>query len=164
MKPVTIKRTTDGLPLMILNAAIALFPGLYMLFQSKPGSITFIVGALLTFLVIVTGTFIFVAIFKRHGFLILTKDGLMFQDNDGKKFRKWEDIRSYQVETKTLEEYSDEMNRYLERKEHAIILVLKDEHSARISADKLSKGPDEIIELFDLYKNGFRQALNGQVN
>lgn len=139
---------------MIFNAIIALFPGLYMMFQSRPGSITFIVGALFTFLVIVIGAFIFVAIFKRHGFFILTKEELVFQDNAGKKCYKWDDIRSYRIETETLEEYSDEMNRYLERKEHAIVLVLKDERSARVSANKLSKEPAEIIELFDLYKNG----------
>jgi hypothetical protein len=117
--------------------------------QYRITSIAFILAALFTVFIIAIVTFAFVVIFKRHVFFILTKDGVEAQG----KFCRWNDIGSYRMETETQQYYSNEMNSNQEMKTHSIILELKDGSSTRISADKLSKRPAEIIELFDLYKN-----------
>lgn len=133
--------------MMILLFIIGLFPGLYIMSQNS--GITFMLGGLFTLFMVVIGVFGFVVIFKHHVFFKLTKDGLVFSG----AFWKWDDIRSYRVEMETQQYYSDEMNRSQSVKVYSIILDLEDGSSARVSVDKLSRGPAEIVELFDVYKN-----------
>ncbi|MRG48403.1 hypothetical protein GFS24_25030 [Chitinophaga sp. SYP-B3965] len=147
MKTIAIKRTTSDLPMMLLVAITFLFPGFYIMSQYRITSIAFILAALFTVFIVVVAAFAFVVIFKRHVFFILTKDGL---ESSG-KFCRWDDIGSYRMETETEQYYSNEMNSNQERKTHSIVLDLKDGSSMRISADKLSKRPAEIIALFDRY-------------
>lgn len=159
MKPVIIKRTRNDVPGMILLLIIALFPGLYFMYDSNMDSIGFIIAALYTILIIVIAVFAFKTIFKYHGSFILTKEGMRYRDNDGHKdsgdnFYKWEDINSYQIVTEKDRYFSNETNTYQENDKHFLVLALGNESAIRISADKLSKKPDEIIKLFDGFKKG----------
>ena len=159
MKAITIKRTRSDLPGMILIAGLFLFPGLYMMYESRITSTAFILAAIFTLLIATIASFVFVLIFKYHGFFMLTKDGLVFQQNDGKKVSekklcKWEDISSYRLVTETERYYSAELNGYQEKDACSIVLTLHDGSSLRIAADKLSREPEEIIALFDWYRRG----------
>ena len=156
MKKVTIRRTKGDVPLMILIASLALFPGLYIMSENSPSDITFILAALFTLLVIVIAVFSFRVIFKYHSSLTLTTEGVGFRDNhaSGGFFYKWEDVESYQLITETDRHYSHETGTYQENDVHSIYLILENGSSKRVSVDKFSKKPGEIIELFDLYKRG----------
>ncbi|SIN95545.1 hypothetical protein [Chitinophaga niabensis] len=159
MKTVTIKRTRGDVPLMLLIACVALFPGLYIMSENSPADIAFILAALFTLLVIVIAVFGFRVIFKYHSALTLTTEGVAFQDNNKKNtaaafFYKWADIKSYQLITEKDRYYSNETGTYQENDVHSISLTLEDGSSMLVSADKFSKKPREIIELFDLYKKG----------
>lgn len=159
MKTVTIRRTRRDVPLMIIITALGLFPGLYMMFESSPADIIFLWGALITLLAAVIAVFCFRVIFRYHSCFTFTKEGLEFRDNDKNKssvnfFFRWEDIKTYRLETKTDRYYSNETNTWQESDVHAIVLTLEDGNSVHVSADKLSKRPGEMIALFDLYKKG----------
>lgn len=133
--------------MMLLLAGIFLFPGIYLMYDSGIGSITFILAALFALLVIIIAVFGIIVIFRYHSFFTLTEEGVEFNH----VFYRWEDIRSYQMITEKDRYFSNETNTYQENETHAIILTLEDDNSIRISADKLSKKPAEIIRLFDLY-------------
>ncbi|WP_343306589.1 hypothetical protein AAHN97_05685 [Chitinophaga niabensis] len=159
MKTVTIKRTRGDVPMMVLIAILALFPGLYIMSENSPADLAFILAALFTLLVVVIAVFSFRVIFRYHSSLTLTTEGVAFQDNHRKNasvvfFYKWEDIKSYQLITETDRYYSHETSTYHESDVHSISLALEDGSSKRVSVDKFSKKPDEIMELFDLYKKG----------
>lgn len=159
MKTVTIKRTRGDVPMMLLIAGLALFPGLYIMSENSPADLAFILAALFTLLVVVIAVFSFKVIFRYHGALTLTTEGVGFRDNDKANssvifFYKWEDVRSYQLITETDRYYSQETGTYHESNVHSISLTLEDGSSKRVSVDKFSKKPVEIIELFDLYKKG----------
>lgn len=132
---------------MLFIAIVFLFPGVYIMLDNRVGSVTFILAALFALLVIVLAVFGFVVIFKYHGFITLTEEGVEFD----RIFYRWEDIRSYRMVTETERYYSNETNTYQENEIHVIILTLEDDNSIRILGDKLSKRPAEIIQLFDLY-------------
>jgi hypothetical protein len=148
MEPVTIRRTKKDLPLMLLVAITTLFPGMYMMATGR----TFMSGAILTLLVLTIASSAFILIFKQHPCLVLSKEGVTLSKGDQRQFYAWEDVISYRLETDAQSYYSNEMNSYQENITHQIILTLPEGRSSRITVDKLSKGPDEIIALFDLYK------------
>ncbi len=150
METITIKRTRGDVPLMIILACLGLFPGLYIMYDNKPGSTAFILAALFTLLVAGMSVFAFRVIFKHHSLLTLTAEGVSFQSF----FHKWEEIRSYELITETDRYYSHETNTYQENDVQSISLTLEDGSSILVSADRFSKKPHEIIGLFDLYKKG----------
>lgn len=159
MKTVTIKRTRRDVPMMLIITSLALFPGLYIMSENNPSDIAFILAALFTLLVVVIAVFSFRVIFRYHSSLTLTTEGVAFQDNDKTNssvifFYKWEDIKSYQLITETNRYYSQETGTYHESNVHSISLTLEDGSSKRVSVEKFSKKPGEIIELFDLFKKG----------
>lgn len=161
MKTVTIKRTRGDVPLMVFITGVALFPGLYIMYENSAANITFILAALFTVLIIMFSVFCFRIIFKHHSRFILTKEGVKYEDNDRKNvsaafFYRWEDIKSYQIVTKTDRYYSNETNTYQENDVHSISLTLENGSAILVSADKLSKRPAEIIELFELYKRAIK--------
>ncbi|SEW50003.1 hypothetical protein SAMN04488122_3659 [Chitinophaga arvensicola] len=133
---------------MLLVAITTLFPGMYMMATGR----TFMSGAILTLLVVTLASTAFIQIFKQHQYLTLSKEGLTFSDGGQQQFHTWDEIAAYRLETDTRSFYSNEMNSYQESTTHNIILTLPEGRSSRITIDKLSKGPDEIIALFDLYK------------
>jgi len=138
---------------MLVITGTALFPALYLLSENRVAGTTFILAALFTLLVVTIAVFGFMVIFKRHGYVTLTKEGVGFQDHNRVNFfRRWEEIQSYRIATETERYYSNEMNSYQENKAHSIILTLANGTSIGIPANKLAKSPAEIIGLFDLYK------------
>ncbi|MRG46488.1 hypothetical protein GFS24_15300 [Chitinophaga sp. SYP-B3965] len=152
MEILTIKRTTRDLPMMILIVIIFLFPGVYMMYLNGPTSVTFIFAALFNLLILGIAAYGFVAIFKKHAFFVLSKDGLVSRYKNERRFYNWEDIRSYRIEAEMEQYYSEEMNSHQSRKYNSIVLTLQDDSSIRISIDKLSKELAEIIKLLGLYK------------
>jgi hypothetical protein len=148
MKPVVIKKTWKTAPIELMNAGLALFIGLYIMFAYWGNIVVFILSLIYLLIVTVIAFYVIISLRLYPHFTIKT-EGLTVGD---KEFYPWGNIQSYSIEEDNYKYYSADTG-HGTATSNTLIVRLKNEQSLRLPLAQLNKKPDQIIALLDKIKS-----------